>query len=242
MNANKYNYQPLYDIFEKYGDWENRIICSIPIILYVCEKIPIIKTYTYECSKCASKFVFPHPTMKGGTGIHQRILQLGIDGKSFLPIAQGVKERVLPTIAYRKWEGGKKWFISYNCLDEIVGTDIEPHKNITMCARCIYKECVERIEKKEFNVDVRALFDCIDMGSPKQTLMESVSVFDTIDNVRIYISKKRADFCGCEWIEEYNEDEDEDDSYYCGRCKTEEGETDYEGSGVCKKCYIQRNG
>ena len=151
--GNIMNYKTLYDLTYKISDGGTTYLThlTLPQTLAIMPKLiemcPFLKPHTYKCECCGMEVQLICPKTKSTKSLRFALADIGID-INFVEQIQNLKSCLYPTIAYKDKDEDEQWtFFTYNVLDTIVGTEHEPHKNITMCRICMKKQIEKEIEE-----------------------------------------------------------------------------------------------
>jgi hypothetical protein len=146
------NYKRLYDLTEKISEGNTPYLAhlTLPQTLTIIPKliamVPLLTPHTYKCSCCGMEVELICPKTKPTKTLNLELEKVGIDS-GFLQQIRNLKSCLFPTIAFKDFDDNEQWtFFTYNVLDTIVGTEHEPHKNITMCRICMKKQIIDEIE------------------------------------------------------------------------------------------------
>ncbi len=105
-----------------------------------------IDTLDYTCSCCKKEFTMIHPKTKLNKSLLKSLSKFGLDSL-FVRTCMNIKTCLLPAFGYKDFDDNDVYtFYTYNVLNTIVGTELEPHKDITMCRLCMIEKFNKEVE------------------------------------------------------------------------------------------------
>jgi len=104
----------------------------LPVMADILKALDI-PTRVYECEDLKIRVTMICPKVKMSSALRSRLTAFGLTN-NFVNECNNIKQCIFPQFAYRDFDCNNKWtFFSYNILNEIVGTEVEPHKDTTLC-------------------------------------------------------------------------------------------------------------
>lgn len=145
----------MYDILttlcDKYGisaPDDVRMSILLPLIGDLLH-ILAIPTRRYCCEDCKNEITFICPKVKKSITLTEKLKREGLSPE-FVAQVKNIKACIFPAFAYRDYDDNNKYtFFSYNILNEIVGTQNEPHKDTTLCRVCMKRRFIKAVEDAE---------------------------------------------------------------------------------------------
>jgi hypothetical protein len=121
----------------------SQTLVLLPKLLTVMEPV---KTLEYTCNCCKREFTMLHPRTKLNKTLLKTLQRYGLDS-SFVKSCKNLKTCILPAFGYKDFSKDDVYtFYTYNVLNSIVGTPLEPHQDITMCRSCMIDQFNKEVE------------------------------------------------------------------------------------------------